>query len=123
MVLRESRELVSFGISRFDSGSGRKFIKRDFLDYVMSRNINMAKKEIATDILHKVPPDLRKIINSSPAVRAAWEDITPLARNEWICWIESAKKSETRNHRIERTRIEILEGKRRPCCWAGCIHR
>ncbi|HEY4506667.1 MAG TPA: YdeI/OmpD-associated family protein [Candidatus Paceibacterota bacterium] len=73
--------------------------------------------------VHKVPVDLEKILASSMVVRSAWDDITPLAHNEWICWIESAKKSETRNHRIERTRRELVEGRRRPCCWAGCIHR
>ncbi|MEK7184943.1 MAG: YdeI/OmpD-associated family protein [Patescibacteria group bacterium] len=81
------------------------------------------KKEISTGVVHKVPEDLQKVINLAKATRATWEDITPLARNEWICWIESAKKPETRSHRIERARTGLIEGKRRPCCWAGCIHR
>ena len=84
---------------------------------------NMAKKGISSATLHKVPADLRKALTSDPLTLAAWKDITPLARNEWICWVTSAKKSETRRHRIERTRTELAEGKRRPCCWAGCIHR
>jgi uncharacterized protein YdeI (YjbR/CyaY-like superfamily) len=83
----------------------------------------MIKKEIATGVVHTVPTDVRKVLVSAPAVLAVWEDITPLARNEWICWIESAKKAETRSHRIERMRAELIEGKRRPCCWAGCPHR
>jgi len=83
----------------------------------------MAKKGIATGVVHKVPADLREAFTSSPAARTAWENITPLARNEWICWIESVKKSETRKLHIQRTRKELIEGKRRPCCWAGCIHR
>ncbi|MBI4094651.1 MAG: YdeI/OmpD-associated family protein [Candidatus Liptonbacteria bacterium] len=73
--------------------------------------------------VHSVPADLRRALVSAKAARSAWEDITPLARNEWICWVTSAKKPETRNRRIERTRAELTEGKRRPCCWAGCIHR
>ena len=85
--------------------------------------VGMTQKEIAAGVVHRVPADLRKTLTSSSTVRAAWEDITPLARNEWICWIESAKKAETRIHRIERTQKELLDGKRRPCCWAGCIHR
>ncbi len=72
---------------------------------------------------HTVPADLQKILNSDPAALAAWEDITPLARNEWICWIISVKKQETRSAHIERTRTELIEGMRRPCCWAGCPHR
>ncbi len=94
----------------------------------------MTKKEIATGVVpvfarklrtgrHKVPADLRKTLTSSPAVLAAWKDITQLARNEWICWVISAKKPETRSHRIDRTRTELIEGMRRPCCWIGCQHR
>lgn len=83
----------------------------------------MTNKKIATDVAHKIPADLKKILIADKTALAAWEDITPLARNKWICWIESAKKIETRNHRIERTRTELIEGKRRPCCWAGCMHR
>ena len=83
----------------------------------------MNKKEISHGVVHKVPKDLQKNFNSFPKARKEWEDITPLARNEWICWIENAKQIETRNHRIERTITELMEGKRRPCCWAGCIHR
>ncbi|OGZ73708.1 MAG: hypothetical protein A2908_03720 [Candidatus Staskawiczbacteria bacterium RIFCSPLOWO2_01_FULL_38_12b] len=79
--------------------------------------------EIATGLPHKVPADLQKTLASAPAAKAAWENITPLARNEWICWVEGAKKAQTRSNRIKRTRAELIEGKRRPCCWAGCIHR
>ena len=79
--------------------------------------------KIATGVVHKVPEDLKKILVSNKAMHIAWEDITPLAWNEWLCWIESAKKSETRSHRIERVRTSLMSGKRRPCCWAGCIHR
>ncbi|MCI5108413.1 MAG: YdeI/OmpD-associated family protein [Candidatus Pacebacteria bacterium] len=52
-----------------------------------------------------------------------WEDITPLARNEFICWVTSSKKEATRKRRVKRTCEELLEGKRRPCCWSGCVHR
>ncbi len=83
----------------------------------------MIKKAILNGAIHKSPIDLQKAIISKPKALVAWEDITSLARNEWICWILSAKKIETRNHRINRTIIELTNGKRRPCCWAGCIHR
>ncbi len=83
----------------------------------------MSKKRIATGAVHNVPSDLRETLISASAVQDAWNDLTPLARNEWICWVTSAKKPETRHKRIERTRAELLEGKRRPCCWPGCPHR
>ncbi len=83
----------------------------------------MNKKEISTGVIHKVPEDLRKAITFHRKVLSVWEDLTPLARNEWICWIVSVKKPETRKNHIERLRTELVEGVRRPCCWAGCIHR
>jgi len=88
-----------------------------------SRQDNTFKLIIATGVAHKVPADLRKALTSSSKALSAWGDITPLARNEWICWVVSAKKPETRTRRVERTRAELIEGMRRPCCWAGCPHR
>ncbi len=84
----------------------------------------MASKKIPAGVVHGLPADLRKTLTSDPKALAAWLDITPLARNEWICWVEDAKKPETRSKRIERTRAGLAdEGKRRPCCWPGCPHR
>jgi len=83
----------------------------------------MHKNEISTGTAHKIPADLQKVIISKPEVLEVWEDITPLARNEWLCWIESAKKLETRNRRIKIMLENLMAGKRRPCCWAGCTHR
>jgi uncharacterized protein YdeI (YjbR/CyaY-like superfamily) len=83
----------------------------------------MTQKRLAGGVVHTVPEDLRKVLTSMPRVLAVWEDITPLARNEWICWIISAKKAQTRRRRVERTQRELTGGMRRPCCWAGCIHR
>ena len=83
----------------------------------------MPKKEIARGVVHKVPADLRKVLNSSSTMREAWNNLTSLARNEWICWITSVKKPETRRSHIERASTELLDGKRRQCCWPGCSHR
>ena len=83
----------------------------------------MSKKEIATGVVHSVPEDLRKVLIADRVALSHWEDITPLARNEWICWIEDAKKPETRRNRIEMVCKELKEGMSRPCCWAGCPHR
>ena len=74
-------------------------------------------------VVHDLPPDLAEELKSDEAALAAWHDITPLARNEWICWVESAKKAETRQKRIRWGRESLSEGKRRPCCWPGCKHR
>lgn len=78
---------------------------------------------ISGGVVHDLPPDLEQGLRSDPEALAAWQDITPLARNEWICWVESAKKPETRRKRIDWGRESLAEGKRRPCCWPGCPHR
>ena len=83
----------------------------------------MTKKDISSGVVHKVPRDLREALTSDPKALAAWEDLTPLARNEWICWAISVKKPETRKQHVERVGTELKEGMRRPCCWYGCIHR
>jgi uncharacterized protein YdeI (YjbR/CyaY-like superfamily) len=83
----------------------------------------MTKTAIATGVAHEVPSDLRKALLSDESVLERWEDLTPLARNEWICWVISNKRPETRKNHIERMLTELLEGKRRPCCWLGCNHR
>ncbi len=73
--------------------------------------------------VHDLPADMRAAITASRAVQDAWQDITPLARNEWICWATSAKKDETRMKRINQMLENLADGKRRPCCWPGCPHR
>ena len=83
----------------------------------------MAKSEISDGTVHKMPADLKKALIANPKSRAAWEDITPLARNEWICWTTTVKQQKTRDDHVKRTVRELAEGKRRPCCWLGCIHR
>lgn len=83
----------------------------------------MTKKEIPNNPTHKLPSDFKKAITSDPKVLAVWEDITPLARNEWICWVTSAKQAETRDRRIAVGLDKMRKGMRRPCCWAGCPHR
>lgn len=74
-------------------------------------------------VVHELPADFADALSADDAVRAAWLDITPLARNEWICWVEDAKRADTRAKRIGRAQENLAEGKRRPCCWPGCSHR
>lgn len=78
---------------------------------------------ISASTVHSLPEDLRKTLISDSKALEKWEDITPLARNEWICWVESVKRPETRKDHIKRVASELKEGMRRPCCWIGCTHR
>ncbi|PIN89390.1 hypothetical protein COU60_04140 [Candidatus Pacearchaeota archaeon CG10_big_fil_rev_8_21_14_0_10_34_76] len=83
----------------------------------------MIKKEISSGVVHTLPEDLRNALTSNKEVLGKWENLTPLSRNEWICWVISVKKDDTRKEHIDRLINELKEGKRRPCCWLGCIHR
>lgn len=84
----------------------------------------MNKTKLSGGTVHKkVPGQLAIALSASQKALDAWEDITPLARNEWICLVSTAKMPETTDRRIKRTVSQLAQGKRRPCCWAGCIHR
>ena len=73
--------------------------------------------------VHKLPADLRAEWAGADPTLTAWREITPLARTEFICWVEDAKQESTRERRIRRPREELDEGMRRPCGWPGCSHR
>lgn len=83
----------------------------------------MSTKAILGGVVHALPKDLRMALLADKAALAAWYDITPLARNEWICWTISPKTQKTRDEHVRRVVKELKEGMRRPCCWLGCIHR
>lgn len=79
--------------------------------------------KILPSIFHKIPKDLGEILTSNIKLLHMWNKLTPIARNEWICWITIVKKSETRKEHIDRLVSDLLKGKKRPCCWPGCPHR
>ncbi len=91
-------------------------------DSPLGYHVAMANK-LSEGTVHKLPVDLKKALLSNSKAATAWEDITPLARNEWICWTITVKQTKTRLDHIRRTVEELAEGQRRPCCWIGCIHR
>jgi hypothetical protein len=65
-----------------------------------------------------VPDDLQLALTAAiPKAREVWSDITPIARRDWIQWIDSAKREATRLKRIESTCDMLAKGKRRPCCF------
>ncbi len=83
--------------------------------------MSMTKKGVRA--IHSLPVDFKKALQADKKAFTVWNDITPLAKNEWICWITSGKKAETRMIRIEKGLSKLRGGMRRPCCWAGCPHR
>lgn len=76
-----------------------------------------------TSFMHKMPSDIKRTVEAHQAVLKIWDTLTPLARNEWICWVTYFKKEETRTEHLKRLEVDLLRGKRRPCCWPGCPHR
>jgi uncharacterized protein YdeI (YjbR/CyaY-like superfamily) len=83
----------------------------------------MAKPDIAAGVVHEVPDDVQKVLSSDSSILSKWNNLTPIQRNEWICWITIVKKPETRAEHIKRMMTELKEGERQPCCWPGCPHR
>lgn len=83
----------------------------------------MDKDEIKEGTVHKLPTDLREALTCDNNSLDIWQSLTPLAHNEWICWTISVKQQKTRDDHVKRVISELKEGKRRPCCWIGCIHR
>ena len=80
-------------------------------------------KVVTTSTVHQLPQDLKEALAANPKALAVWNDVTPLARNEWICWVTAGKLRETRGIRIQKGISKLSGGMRRPCCWLGCVHR
>lgn len=83
----------------------------------------MTETIIAEGVLHEVPHDIKKALIADMDSLGIWNNLTPIQRNEWICWVTIVKKPETRAEHINRMIEELKEGKRQPCCWPGCPHR
>ena len=78
---------------------------------------------ILSGIVHELPEDMLKALEGDEDIHAIWNSLTPIQRNEWICWVTIVKKQETRENHILRMIEELKQGERQPCCWPGCPHR
>jgi hypothetical protein len=83
----------------------------------------MTTKTVSGGVVHKIPKDLYAALSKDAKALTLWESLTPLARNEWICWTTLVKQEKTRKDHVKRVVSELKDGMRRPCCWIGCIHR
>ncbi len=81
------------------------------------------ERELLSGVLHEVPVDMAEAFAAQSDVVPLWNGLTPIQRNEWICWTTSVKKPETRVAHIGRAIADLRAGKRQPCCWPGCPHR
>lgn len=84
---------------------------------VVGDTVTLEVTPVAEEPEPRVPADLRKALAEAPAARAVWSDITPVARRDWIHWITSGKKAETRERRIATACDMLASGKRRACCF------
>lgn len=64
-----------------------------------------------------VPTDWQQVLDTDPQIRTRWQRVTPLARWEWLRWINATGRSETRSRRITVARSKLMAGERRPCCF------
>ena len=83
----------------------------------------MKTTHLSGGLVHEVPADLAQALTANARALVAWEDISAIGGNEWICWTVSVKQEKTRREHVKRVCTELAAGKRRPCCWLGCIHR
>src|SRR5438067_13675082 len=79
--------------------------------------MNKTNPKLAGEEL-RLPTDLRKALAATPVAKVQWRDLTPIARRDFISWIDSAKQLETRRRRIEKACSMLAAGKRRPCCYS-----
>lgn len=65
----------------------------------------------------EIPADLQGALDDAPDLSGMWTDISPMARWEWVRWINATKNPETRDRRVEVSISKLRNGKRRPCCF------
>lgn len=65
----------------------------------------------------EVPEDVKKALASSHKAEDLWNDITPMARWDWIRWVRAVKTAETRQKHLDVMLDKLNKGMRRPCCF------
>jgi hypothetical protein len=74
-------------------------------------------------IFHPISSDIETALKRDLSLVEKWNKLTPIQRNEWICWVTIVKKAETREAHVQRLLSDLQQGKKSPCCWPGCPHR
>jgi uncharacterized protein YdeI (YjbR/CyaY-like superfamily) len=94
------------------------FFWRDCLFLIRTIMKKMNPRPAGEESEPRVPTDLRNALAAAPTAKAQWNDLTPIARRDFISWIDSTKQTETRRRRIEKACSMLAAGKRRPCCYS-----
>ena len=113
---------ATFKVTLQPDGRGSHWMKvtknlREAAEAEVGDRVTLAITPVAEEPEPKVPADLKKALTNTPKAKAMWLDITPVARRDWIQWIVSAKKPETRDRRIATATDMLASGKRRVCCF------
>ncbi len=99
-----------------------ELIKKMAMFSLLGEPDNAAAK-IEPGVLHPIPDDMADAISKQAALVELWNGLTPIQRNEWICWVTIVKKPTTRQAHLLQMVEQLLGGIRNPCCWPGCPHR
>jgi hypothetical protein len=113
---------ASFQATLEPDGQGSHWLKvgkalRETAGAAVGDTVALEITPVAVEPEPRVPADLRKALADAPAARAQWSTLTPVARRDWIHWITSGKKAETRGRRIATACDMLASGKRRACCF------
>lgn len=102
-----------------DGNFGHWFNLNDLSNRSVDLNapIDLRINQTTSWIEPKIPNDIKKAIKTEPAVFRLWKTITPLARWEWVRWINSTASEQTRAKRINVALDKMNKGEKRPCCW------
>lgn len=98
-------------------GKGSHWFKVDQTLGEAGDSVKVAMEPTREWIEPEVPSDFKSALMALKEAYVTWEDITPMARWDWIRWINSTKQPETRKRRIEVACSKLKGGKRRPCCF------
>jgi hypothetical protein len=87
--------------------------------------VDLVLTPVAAEPEPRLPADLRKALAAAPKALSTWAGLTPIARRDWIQWVTSAKRAETRARRIDSASHMLAAGKRRVCCFdrSGCFSK
>ncbi len=103
-------------------GHGSHWLKidkalREAASVAVGDNVALEIAPVDKDPEPTLPSDLKQALAANAAAKATWADITTVARRDWIHWVSSGKKAETRVKRIATACDKLASGNRRACCF------
>lgn len=94
-------------------------VMRDAVRIAPEETVRVEITRVGDEPETRVPADLGRALRALPRATDSWEDITPMARRDWIFSICSTKQAKTRKRRIDKACDMLKTGHRRLCCFPG----